>query len=197
MSTPPPLLAVISGPSGVGKDALMSALLAGDEFARPVTMTTRPPRPGEIDGVHYLFASSEAFEAAIRSGELVEHAEVHGRFYGTPRTQLRAALGSGRDVLLQVDVQGALAIREAIAEARLLFIAPESLEQIEQRLHERDTDPAELARRLASAGAELEQQHAFDAAIVNVEGDLDGTVARVRTWVARERARPGRRAVEV
>ena len=197
MSTPPPLLAVISGPSGVGKDALMSALLAGDEFARPVTMTTRPPRPGEVDGVHYVFASSEAFEAAIRSGDLVEHAEVHGRLYGTPRTQLRAALGSGRDVLLQVDVQGAIAIRESIAEARLLFIAPESLDQIEQRLRERGTDPAELARRLASARAELEQQAAFDAVIVNVEGDLDGTVARVRAWVARERARPGRRAVEV
>lgn len=197
MSTPPPLLAVISGPSGVGKDALMSALLAGDEFARPVTMTTRPPRPGEVDGVHYLFASSEAFEAAIRSGELVEHAEVHGRFYGTPRAQLRAALGSGRDVLLQVDVQGALAIREAIAGARLLFIAPESLDQIEQRLRERGTDPAELTRRLASARAELEQQAAFDAVIVNVEGDLAGTVAAVRAWVARERARPGRRAVEV
>ena len=197
MSTPPPLLAVISGPSGVGKDALLSALLAGDDFARPVTMTTRPPRPGEVDGVHYLFADTEAFEAAIRSGELVEHAAVHGRLYGTPRAQLRAALGSGRDVLLQVDVQGALAIREAIAGARLLFIAPESLDQIEQRLHERGTEPAELARRLASARAELEQQAAFDAVIVNVEGDLDGTAAHVRAWVARERARPGRRAVEV
>ncbi len=197
MSTPPPLLAVISGPSGVGKDALLSALLAGDEFARPVTMTTRPPRPGEIDGVHYLFADSDSFEAAVRSGELVEHAEVHGRLYGTPRAQLRAALGSGRDVLLQVDVQGALAIREAIAQARLLFIAPESLEQIEQRLRERGTDPAELARRLASARAELAQQDAFDAVIVNVEGDLAGTVARVRDWLARERARPCRRAVAV
>lgn len=197
MPDPPPLLAVISGPSGVGKDAIMSALLAGDEFARPVTMTTRPPRPGEIDGVHYVFAGAAAFEAAIRSGELVEHAEVHGRRYGTPRTQLRAALASGRDVLLQVDVQGAIAIREAIAEARLLFIAPESLEQIEGRLRERGTDAAELARRLESARAELERQDAFDAVIVNVEGNLAGTVAAVREWVARERARPGRRAVEV
>ena len=197
MSARPPLLTVVSGPSGVGKDAIMSALLAGDEFARPVTMTTRPPREGELDGVHYVFASEETFRAAIRSGELVEHAEVHGRLYGTPRTQLRAALGSGRDVLLQVDVQGAIAIREAIAEARLLFIAPESLEQIELRLRERGTDPAELARRLESARAELAQQDAFDAVIVNVEGDLDGTVARVREWVARERARPGRRAVAV
>ncbi|MYE47600.1 MAG: guanylate kinase [Chloroflexi bacterium] len=197
MPAAPPLLAVISGPSGVGKDAIMSALLADGEFARPVTMTTRLPRPGEVDGVHYVFATREGFEAAVRSGELVEHAEVHGRLYGTPRAQLRDALASGRDVLLQVDVQGAIAIREAIAEARLLFIAPESLEQIEQRLQERDTDPAEIARRLDSARAELEQQDAFDAVIVNVEGALAGTVARVRDWIARERARPGRRAVEV
>ena len=197
MSTTPPLLAVISGPSGVGKDAVMSALLAGDDFARPVTMTTRPPRPGEADGVHYVFASGEAFRAAVRSGELLEHAEVHGRLYGTPRTQLRSALGSGRDVLLQVDVQGAIAIREAIPEARLLFIAPESLEQIEQRLRERGAPPIERALRLASARAELEQQDAFDAVIVNTEGDLEGTVARVRAWIAQERARPGRRPVEV
>ena len=197
MSTTPPLLAVISGPSGVGKDAVMSALLAGDEFARPVTMTTRPPRPGEVDGVHYVFAGGEAFSAAVRSGELVEHAAVHGRLYGTPRAQLRSALASGRDVLLQVDVQGAIAIREAIPEARLLFIAPESLEQIEQRLRKRGADPAERARRLASARAELEQQDAFDTVIVNVEGGLEGTVAQVRAWIARERARPGRRAVEV
>ena len=197
MSTAPPLLAVISGPSGVGKDAVMSALLAGDDFARPVTMTTRPPRPGEIDGVHYVFASGEAFRAAIRSGELLEHAEVHGRLYGTPRTQLRSALESGRDVLLQVDVQGAIAIREAIPDARLLFIAPESLEQIEQRLRGRGSPPIERAIRLASARAELEQQDAFDAVIVNTEDDLEGTVARVRAWIAQERARPGRRPVEV
>ena len=152
MSTTPPLLAVISGPSGVGKDAVMSTLLAGDEFARPVTMTTRPPRPGEVDGVHYVFAGSEAFSAAVRSGELVEHAAVHGRLYGTPRTQLRAALASGRDVLLQVDVQGAIAIREAIPEARLLFIAPESLEQqIEQRLRERGAPTSTSAERARAA----------------------------------------------
>ena len=197
MSTTPPLLAVISGPSAVGKDAVMSALLAGDDFARAITMTTRPPRPGEVDGVHYVFASSEAFRAAVRSGELVEHAEVHGRLYGTPRAQLRSALASGRDVLLQVDVQGAIAIRETIPDARLIFIAPESLEQIEQRLRERGTPPIERALRIASARAELEQQGAFDTVIVNAEDDLEGTVAQVRAWIARERARPGRRAVEV
>ena len=195
---PAPLLTVISGPSGVGKDALMTRLLADGDFRRPVTMTARPPRPGEADGVHYHFASREGFEAAIAAGELLEHALVHGTYYGTPRRSLRDALASGLDVLLQVDVQGARALREVLDGAFFVFIAPESLDQLEGRLRERSgTDGEEIARRLASARAELEQQHAFDAVVVNIEGDLDGTVERVREVIARERGRPGRRAVEV
>ena len=175
----------------------MERLLAGDEFIRSITTTARPPRPGEVDGVHYVFATPEAFDAAIASGEFVEHALVHGVPYGTPRTQLRRALASGRDVLLQVDVQGAASIRDAVRGARFVFIAPESLEQLERRLRERRTDDAELGHRLESARAELAQQDAFDHVVVNVEGDLDGTVERVREWIAQERARPGREPVEV
>ena len=175
----------------------MSALLEGDEFARPATMTTRAPRPGEIDGVDYVFATDEAFLAAAESGELVEHAEVHGRRYGTPRAQLRQALASGRDVLLQVDVQGALSIREAMPGALLLFIAPEGLDQLDGHLRERGADHAERARRLETARGELARVEAFDHSIVNVEGDLEGTVARVREWIASERERPDRPRVEV
>ena len=194
----PPLLTVISGPSGVGKDALMTRLLAGGDFRRPVTMTARPPRPGEVDGVHYHFATHEQFEAAIAASELLEHALVHGTYYGTPRSSLRDALASGLDLLLQVDVQGARSLREVLDGALFVFIAPESLDQLERRLRARPgTDDAEIARRLASARAELELQHAFDAVVVNIEGDLDGTVERVRELVTRERGRPGRRAVEV
>ena len=174
----------------------MSALLAdgdGDEFARPVTMTTRLPRPGEVDGVHYVFAGDEAFLAAVESGELVEHAEVHGRRYGTPRAQLRRALASERDVLLQVDVQGAMSIREAVPGALLLFIAPESLEQLDAHLRERGADDAERARRLETARGELEQMDAFDHAIVNVEGDLEGTVGRVRSGSRRRVSDRGER----
>ena len=190
-ASPPPLLIVISGPSGAGKDAVMAALLADGGFVRPVTMTTRPPRPGEIDGVHYRFAAPEAFRAAAASGELVEHAEVHGRLYGTPRAELARALASGSDVLLQVDVQGATAIREAIPEARLLFVAPASLGELERRLRERGADPAERARRLETARAELARQDAFDAVVVNPDGGLGGAVARARAWIAGARAARG------
>ena len=195
---PPPLLTVVSGPSGVGKDALMARLLEGGGFRRPVTITARPPRPGEVDGVHYRFASREGFEAAIAAGDLLEHALVHGTHYGTPRASLRDALASGLDVLLQVDVQGARALREALDGAFFVFIAPESLAQLERRLRARPgADDAEVARRLASARAELEHQPAFDAVVVNAEGALDATVEHVLALIARERARPGRRAVEV
>ena len=195
---PPPLLTVISGPSGVGKDAVMTCLLEGGDYRRPVTMTARTPRPGEVDGVHYHFVSPEQFEAAIAAAELLEHALVHGTYYGTPRRSLRDALASGLDVLLQVDVQGARSLREVLDGALFVFVAPESLAQLEGRLRARaGTDPAEIARRMRSAREELEQQHAFDAVVVNIEGDLDATVERVRELIARERARPGRRAVEV
>lgn len=197
-SDTPPLLTVISGPSGVGKDALMERLLEGGDFRRPITMTARPPRPGEVDGVHYHFATAEQFEAAIAAGDLLEHALVHGTYYGTPRASLRDALASGLDVLLQIDVQGARTLREVLGDAFFVFIAPESVEQLERRLRERPgADGEEIARRLDSARAELEQQHVFDAVVVNIEDDLDGTVERVRELIARERERPGRRAVEV
>ena len=175
----------------------MSALLEGVSFTRPITMTTRARRPDEVDGVHYVFATPDAFAAAIDAGELVEHAEVHGEHYGTPRAQLRQALASDRDVLLQVDVQGAMAIREAVPGTLLLFIAPESLEQLEGRLSERGADAGERRRRLETARADLERIEAFDHAVVNVEGDLEGTVAQIRAWIAAEREQPGRRAIEV
>ena len=195
---PPPVVAVVSGPSGVGKDAVMALLVDGGGFARPLTMTTRPPRPGEAEGVDYRFASRLAFEAALTAGELLEHADVHGALYGSPRGELRAALATGRDVLLQVDVQGALALRELLDGALLVFIAPERLEQLEQRLRDRPgSDAEELARRLETARAELAQQDAFDHVVVNIEGDLEGTAERVRALIAEERARPGRRAVDV
>ena len=195
---PSPLLTVISGPSGVGKDAVMTRLLEGGDFRRPVTMTARPPRPGEVDGVHYHFATHDQFEAATAAGELLEHALVHGVYYGTPRSSLRDALASGLDVLLQVDVQGARSLRKALDGALFVFIAPESLEQLEGRLRGRPgATGEEIMRRLASARAELEQQHAFDVVVVNIGGDLDGTVERVRALIARERGRPGRRVVEV
>ena len=176
----------------------MARLLQGGGFARPLTMTTRPPRPGEVDGVDYRFASPSAFEAALAAGELLEHADIHGALYGSPRRELRAALATGRDVLLQVDVQGALALRELLDGTLLLFVTPESLGQLERRLRARPgTTGEELVRRLETARAELGQQDAFNHVVVNIEGDLEGTVERVHALITEERVRPGRRAVEV
>ena len=157
-----------------------------------------PASPGEVDGVHYHFATHDQFEAATAAGELLEHALVHGTYYGTPRSSLRDALASGLDVLLQVDVQGARSLRKALDGALFVFIAPESLNQLERRLRDRaGAGGEEIMRRLDSARAELQQQHAFDVVVVNIGGDLDGTVERVRALIARERGRPGRRVVEV
>ena len=175
----------------------MSALLDSLEFVRPLTMTTRQPRAEERDGAHYIFSTHEAFLTTQKSGELVEHANVHGELYGTPREQLRLALASEQDVLLQVDVQGAISIRQAIPDALLLFIAPDSFEQIAQRLEERGADEAERAHRLKTAHSELSQIEAFDHSIINIEGDLDGTVEQVRLWVDSQRNRPDRTKIEV
>ena len=176
----------------------MAVLLESGEYARPLTMTTRPPRPDEVDGVHYRFASRDAFEAALAAGELLEHAVVHGELYGSPRSELRAALATGRDVLFQVDVQGALALHALLPGALLIFIAPESLDQIEHRVRAREgVSEDEVARRVATAHAELEQQAVFDHVVVNIEGQLDATAERVRALIAEERARPGRTPVVV
>ena len=193
-----PLIVVVSGPSGVGKDALLARVLERDErFAVPVTMTTRPPRSGEVDGVDYLFVTDEEFRRRLDASELLEHAEVYGRLYGVPRSQLRLALASGRDVIVRVDVQGAATLRRLLPGAVFVFVAPEGTAQLETRLRERGVDAQTLRRRMDEVERELAQRERFDHVVVNVEGDLDGTASRVLAIVEAERARPGRAAVEV
>ena len=202
---PPPLLIVVSGPSGVGKDALLAGIRARDAeggggmeaFAVPVTMTTRAPRDGEVDGVDYRFVSAEEFERRLWAGELLEHAQVYGHSYGVPRSELRGALAAGRDVMMRVDVQGAATLRRLLPGALFLFLAPDDPRQLEARLRERGMDDATLRRRLDTAERELARRDQFDHVVVNVDGDLDGTVERVLAIVERERARPGRKPVEV
>ena len=195
----PPLLVVISGPSGVGKDALLQCVRdLGAPFITPVTMTTRPIRPGEVDGRDYLFVSRERFEADLAAGELLEHAEVYGNWYGVPRSQLREAFASGRDVMMRVDVQGAATLRDLVPGALFIFLAPESPERLAEHLQEREyEDEAVLARRLAAAERELGRAGEFDHTVVNVEGDLEGTARRLLELVSGERARPGRTAPSV
>ena len=195
---PSPLLLVISGPSGVGKDAVMGTLLARDpRLRRSITMTTRAPRAGEIDGVHYDFATAEDFEQRAATGELLEHATVHGNRYGSPRGRVRALLEAGHDVLLQVDVQGSLALQEVVPGALFIYIAPDDPATLEGRIRARGTDEATVATRGADRAGELAAQARFTNVVVNREGALDATVEAVMALIEAERARPDRGPVEV
>ena len=190
-----PLLVVISGPSGVGKDAILERMR---RLERPwhyvVTATTRPPRPGERDGEEYIFLDSARFEEMVMQDRFLEHAEVYGHRYGVPREQVEEALRSGRDVIAKTDVQGARTLRAAVPNATLLFIAPPSMEELEARLLGRKTDQAaDLHRRLETAREEMERQGEFDHVVVNHNGRLDQTVAAIERIIedARHRAVSG------
>lgn len=196
--TRPPLLIVISGPSGVGKDAVMSALLARDpRLRRSITMTTREPRAHEVDGVHYDFATGPEFEARARAGELLEHASVHGNRYGSPRRRVRELLDAGHDVLLQVDVQGSLALREVVPDALFIYVAPGDPAALEERIRVRGADEATVAARNADRARELAARERFEHVVVNQEGALDATVEAMSAIIGAERARLGRAPIEV
>ncbi|MDA0366007.1 MAG: guanylate kinase [Chloroflexi bacterium] len=194
-----PLVIVLSGPSGAGKDAVMHRMRErGLPIAVPATMTTRAPRDGEVDGVHHVFVDRAEFERTLAEGELLEHAEVYGNYYGVPRSEVRTALARGRHVIVRVDVQGAASLRAVLAGALFLFIVPDDLEHLEAHLRERGTeDEAALQRRLAEARVELEQARHFDHVVTNVEGDLDATVDAAWALIEGEAARPDREPIVV
>ena len=160
---------VISGPSGVGKGTVVAALRsARPDLVVSVSATTRPPRPGEVDGTHYHFLSRRAFTELIDAGGFVEWAEFAGNRYGTPWSSIESALRRGRLVVLEIEVQGALQVRQRFADALLIFLQPPSFEVLEQRLRGRGTDSADrVTKRLEIARWELEQAAAFDHQIVN------------------------------
>ncbi|MDA1003071.1 MAG: guanylate kinase [Chloroflexi bacterium] len=170
----------------------------GLPIAVPATMTTRAPRDGEVDGVHHVFVDRAEFERTLAEGELLEHAEVYGNYYGVPRSEVRTALARGRHVIVRVDVQGAASLRAVLAGALFLFIVPDDLEHLEAHLRERGTeDEAALQRRLAEARVELEQARHFDHVVTNVEGDLDATVDAAWALIEGEAARPDREPIVV
>jgi len=173
----PGRLVVVSGPSGSGKSTLVRRVLARPEVRTRLSLstTTRAPRPGEEPGRDYLFLSREAFEESRARGEFLETAEVHGNLYGTPAGPVRDDLEAGRCVLLEIDVQGALIVREKVPSALLIFIHAPSLAELEGRLRARATDDeATIARRLANARRELEQTTRYDKQVIN--GNLDQAV---------------------
>lgn len=165
-------LTVVSGPTAVGKGTVVSALSrAHPEIFVSVSATTRPPRPGEVNGVHYLFTSDAEFDELVATGALLEWAVVHGvHRYGTPRAPVLAALAQGRAAVLEIDLQGARQVRTTWPEAQFVFLAPPSWEELVRRLVGRGTESAaQRERRLVTARAELASQSEFDHVVVNHE----------------------------
>lgn len=162
-------LFVFSGPSGVGKGTLVSRLFSEMEgLSYSVSCTTRKPREGERDGVEYRFVSEEDFKRHIQAGDFLEWASVHGHHYGTLRSDVQRVLDQGHDIVLEIDVQGALQVKEKIPEAVTIFIAPPSPQVLEKRLRNRGTeDEQELRIRLANAEREMEQKSKYDFCVIN------------------------------
>ena len=194
-----PLLFVLSGPSGVGKDSVMEGLhhvLPDLHFA--VTATTRLPRSGEIDGVAYFFVSQETYDTMLDRGELLAPANVHGNWYGAPLGPLRQAFAVGKDILLKIDVQGAIAVRRRFPQAVFLFLAPPSPEHLISRLGLRQTESSEeLARRGQDAAYELAQMPHYDYCVVNHDSDLTEAVSDVACIISAERLRINRLPVDL
>ena len=175
------VLFVFSGPSGVGKGTLKAKLFEefADRIAYSVSATTRGPREGEVDGKDYFFISRQEFERRVKNNEFLEHAEFAGNCYGTPRAYVEKLLDSGMNVVLEIDVQGALQVMKSMPECVSVFILPPSFEELEHRLRGRGTDDeASIARRLSNAASEIRQAHWFDAWIVN--DDLDKAYDELR-----------------
>lgn len=193
----PPLLVVLSCPSGVGKDTLLRRLKErGYDFAFVVTMTTRPKREHEVDGVDYIFVSKSQFADLMEADELLEHSLVYGDYKGIPKQQVRAAIASGKDVIMRLDVQGAAKIRQLIPQAVTIFIAPESEEELVRRLRERNTESEEsLKLRIATAREEMKRAHEFDFIVVNRAHQQDVAVDQIIAIVTAERCRVGRQPI--
>ena len=186
------VLVVLAAPSGAGKTTIARALVEREEdFVFSVSATTREPRGGEKEGEDYLFVSGPEFREMVARGEFVEWAEVHGELYGTPRKSLSLERSLGRNVVLDIDVQGARQIREAVPEALLLFILPPSVEVLFGRLIGRGSEGEEaIRRRLNTALEELEGTEGFDFIVIN--DDLEGTISEVGHLVRTGRAPSGR-----
>jgi guanylate kinase len=192
-----PLLIVLSGPSGVGKDAVLDRL---KESSYPlnyvVTVTTRPRRDNEQDMVDYHFISTDEYRDMLAMNELLESASVYGNWYGVPRTAVKEALDRGEDVIIKIDIQGAAAIKKIVPEAVFIFLAPPSLEELTARLTRRLTESSDdLTLRLETAREEMKQLSRFDYVVVNQDGGLDQAVSSIQAIITAEKCRVAPRRI--
>jgi guanylate kinase len=200
LSPPPkPLLIVLSGLSGVGKDTVLAGLRqSGLPVEISVSATTRSRRPGEKDGLDYYFVSGEKFQEMIDANQLLEWANVYGHRYGIPREPVRQALQKGKDVIVKIDVQGATTIKKILPQAVFIFLATSSMEELEQRLKKRRTEtPAELDLRLKTAGKELGIIPMFDYIVINRQGEIERTIADIKAIITAEKCRVTPRELDI
>lgn len=183
------LLIVVSGASGTGKGTVCKKILNDmPEVAYSISATTRAPRPDEVDGREYYFISRDEFKAWIADGKFLEYAEVYGNFYGTPLNKIRERLNRGEDILLEIDVQGALNVKRKMPEGVYIFLLPPSLDELKRRIEGRGTEtPESLNRRLANAVAEIKIGLEYDYAVVN--DSVDVAAAQIKTILAAERCK--------
>jgi len=194
-----PLLIVLSGPSGVGKDAVLATMKElGRSFHYVVTATTRPRRTREKNGVHYHFLSPEEFQQMIDGGQLLEWASVYGNYYGVPKDEVARGLAKGMDVIVKVDVQGAANIKKLLPQAVFIFLLPPSMDELERRLRQRSSETVTvLALRLMKAKEEIESLPLFDYVITSRQGELESVVGQIGAIVAAEKCRVRPRVIEL
>ena len=187
------LLIVLSGPSGVGKGTVRKAIFDSEEndFQYSISMTTRKQREGEVDGVDYYFRSREEFEAMIEAGEMLEYAEYVGNYYGTPLTYVNQTLDEGKDVFLEIEVQGAKQVKDKVPDGVFIFLTPPDLAELKSRVIGRGTDEMSvIEERMAVAREEIEMMALYDYAVVNDEVPL--AVQRIKDIIASEHFRVDR-----
>jgi guanylate kinase len=186
-----PLLIVLSGPSGAGKDTILSRMKkSGYPVEFITTLTTRPRRPKEKNKVNYHFVSVETFHQMMKNNELLEWANVYGNWYGVPKEPVKRSLDQGRDVIVKVDIQGATTIKKILPQAVFIFLMPPSTEELNIRLKRRHTEsPSDLALRLKTAEAEMKKLPLFDYVVVNRPDEIDLSVSEVEAIITAEKHR--------
>ena len=199
IQSPNPLLIVISGPSGVGKDSVLEEMKArGLPFHFVITATTRAPRSDEVDGVDYFFLTQDEFARMIEDGELLEYAVVYKDYKGIPKSQVRKALASGKNVIMRIDVQGAETVRDLVEDALLIFLTPQNEEELINRLEKRNTETKEsLKLRIATTRQEYKKIDLFDYIVANKDDRLDETVDTIEAIIQAEQHRVHQRVVNL